>query len=461
MPATPRSTTNNKSRGLTHPTNSSCDTVEKGYVCNPKISRFWGQYSPYFSVASEISADIPAQCKITFANVLSRHGARDPTASKTTKYSALVDRIHSDSTSYSKDYAFIEDYEYTLGADDLSVFGQLQMVNSGIKYYKRYQSLAKDTTPFIRSSGGDRVVESALNFTQGFHSARIQDFSSNKTDGYPYSMVIISEDEGYNNTLDHGLCTSFEDGYDSTIGASAQASWAAVFTPNITARLNANLPGVSFTTTETIYMMDLCPFTTVANILGTISPFCSLFTEAEWKAYDYYQTLGKYYGYGAGNPLGPTQGVGFTNELIARLTASPVKDHTSTNSTLDDNATTFPVGGSTKLYADFSHDNDMTGIFAALGLYNATKSLSNTTLESAYQANGYSSSWTVPFAGRAYIEKLSCKGEKEELVRVLVNDRVLPLQTCGGDKLGRCRLSKFVESLSFARQGGFWDQCFV
>lgn len=74
---------------------------------------------------------------------------------------------------------------------------------------------------------------------------------------------------------------------------------------------------------------------------------------------------------------------------------------------------------------------------------------------------GYSASWTVPFAARAYFEKMSCVGAGEELVRVVVNDRVVPLEICGGDELGRCGLSSFVESLSFAREGGDWGECFV
>ena len=57
---------------------------------------------------------------------------------------------------------------------------------------------------------------------------------------------------------------------------------------------------------------------------------------------------------------------------------------------------------------------------------------------------------------------MTCSGaEREELVRVLVNDRVIPLQNCNADALGRCTLSDFINSLSFARAGGNWDQCFV
>ena len=350
---------------------------------------------------------------------------------------------------------------YTLGADQLSRFGQQQLINSGMKYYHRYKDLARGITPFVRSSGQERVVESAQNWTQGFHDARITDNKADPNDGYPYDILIISEENGSNNTLDHGLCTAFEEGFDSTIASSAQAEWVSIFTPSITARLMANLPGLNLTNQDTIYMMDLCPFNTVANAEGTISPFCALFTETEWQYYDYYQSLGKYYGFSWGNPLGATQGVGFTNELIARMTSSPVRDHTSTNSTLDGSEETFPVGEGTALYADFSHDNDLTGIFSALGLYNATRPLLNTTMQTVAETNGYSASWTVPFAARTYFEKMTCVGASEEFVRVIVNDRVLPMETCGGDEVGRCTLSAFVESLAFAQEGGDWDQCFL
>jgi hypothetical protein len=205
--------------------------------------------------------------------------------------------------------------------------------------------------------------------------------------------------------------------------------------------------------------MDMCPFDTLASSTAKVSPFCRLFTEEEWHQYDYYQSLGKYYGYGNGNPLGPTLGVGFVNELIARLTERPVNDRTNTNRTLDSDPITFPLDR--KVYADFSHDNDMSAIFAALGLYNKTEPLSNTTLQGTDVTNGFSAAWTVPFAARMYVEKLSCEGEEEEFVRITVNDRVMPMEFCHADKFGRCRLSDFVESQSFSRGGGHWDKCFA
>lgn len=441
------------------PEDESCTTVDHGYQCSPKISHYWGQYSSYFSVPSDISPDVPEQCQITFAQVLSRHGARDPTLQKTQRYHKLIEDIQSKATSYGNQFAFIKSFKYTLGADMLSQFGQKQMVDSGISFYNRYKNISRTITPFIRASRQTRVIESAQNWTQGFHKARLQHSGSTDEGEYPYNILTISEGTGSNNTLNHGLCYEFEEGHFSEIGSSAKDIWASIFTPSIAARLNSNLPGVNFTSESVIDLMSLCPFHTVANELGHVSPFCKIFSEEEWHSYNYYQTLGKYYKYSWGNPLGPTQGVGFTNELIARMTNKPVNDHTSTNSTLDNNPETFPISEKNALFADFGHDNTMISVFSALGLFKSTPPLSNTTLEEAKALKGLSTSWIVPFGSRAYFEKMKCADIDEELVRIIINDRVVPLETCRADAIGRCKLNDFINSLTFAQQGGDWDKC--
>ena len=208
--------------------------------------------------------------------------------------------------------------------------------------------------------------------------------------------------------------------------------------------------------------MDLCPFDTVASRTGAISPFCALFSQAEWRQYNHYQSLGKYYGYGAGNPFGPTLGVGYVNELIARLTASPVDDHTSTNRTLDSDPDTFPLGSEYRLFADFSHDNTLASIYAALGLDRSFPPLSNTTLDGSRETDGYSAATFVPFGARMYVEKLQCQGANEEAIRIILNGRVVPLEACkgrGGIE-GLCPLSVFLETLAWTKDGGRWADCF-
>ncbi|CAK7273597.1 hypothetical protein SEPCBS119000_005742 [Sporothrix epigloea] len=489
----------------------SCDTVDHGYQCYPQVAQNWGQYAPFFSVPSELKASeatalapgaapddqayLPSGCRFTFAQVLSRHGGRDPTSGRSTAYAALVARILANVPTFEDgpdgDFSFLSDYTYRMGADELTRFGELQLEHSGQHFYRRYRSLVQALSaeaektkagghvdPFVRSADQHRVVLSAIHWIQGFQAARRSDRAvpNKHSDSETKHIVLLPEAAGFNNTLSYnGLCKKFS----AHAGTVAQQTFADTFVPAITARLNRGLPGANVSDTETIYLMDLCPFETIADekiegasttqaVVGggrRLSPFCHLFTEAEWRDYDYYQTLGKWYGFGDGSALGATQGVGFVNELLARLTESPVDDHTSTNRTMTADPATFPLDA--HIYADFSHDNDMANIFAALGLYNTTNTRttppSNTTRTEPADLQGYAASWTVPFAARMYVEKMACDADEagEEYVRILVNDRIMPLAACGSDQYGRCRLSRFVDSLAFARSGGHWDDCFA
>lgn len=428
----------------------SCDTIDHGYRCSPKTTHFWGQYSLWFSVPSKIDVAPPKDCKVTFANVLSRHGGRDPTIGKTLAYGVLIADIQSKAKQYPGKYEFLKHYEYTLGADQLTDAGRQEMVNSGVHFYRRYEKLIKKHTPFVRAGGQQRVIESAQMWLRGI----------SRSTGQPPEGIDLTIPEGpkWNNTLSHDTCPAFDEGPSHGLGERAQHIWVKEFVPPIRHRVNSEL-GTNLSMISIVYLMDMCPFDTLAHPDAKMSEFCHLFTDKEWHAYDYYQTLGKYYGYSVGNPLGATQGVGYVNELLARLTEKPVEDNTNTNSTLDSDPKTFPLDR--KVYADFSHDNDISGVLAALGLYNETKPLSNTTIESTKDTGGFSAAWTVPFASRLYVEKLQCKHEEEEYVRIIVNDRVHPMKFCDADKHGRCKLSKFVESQEFARTGGNWGGCFT
>ncbi|KAF4959199.1 hypothetical protein FGADI_1843 [Fusarium gaditjirri] len=356
-------------------------------------NKLWGQYSSFFSVPSEIDSSTPDDCEVTVGIALSRHGARYPTAGKTTAYSATIARLQKSVTNYGKGYEWLKDYEYNLGSEDLTDLGQDQMVDSGQAFYERYIGLAEKTDPFIRASGSERVIISSHNFTQGFYASR-----GESGDDYIDAILVIPEEPGINNTLSHGTCSSFEDN-DEVGDNSAQTAWGNKFLPPIRDRLNRNLHKAKLSLQETVYLMDLCPFNIVNTPDGVgQSRFCDLFSIEDWRSYDYYMTLGKYYEYGNGNAMGPTQGVGYVNELVSRLTRKPVEDRTTTNRTLDGNPETFPLDRA--LYADFSHDNTMVSIFSAMGLYNSTSKLPKHHIVPAIRAHGYSSAWVVPFAAR-------------------------------------------------------------
>ncbi|KDN69936.1 putative histidine acid phosphatase [Colletotrichum sublineola] len=413
-------------------------------------SHYWGTFSPFFPVPSEIDPAIPSGCQITFVQGMMRHGSRNPNAAKLKQYKALIERLQKSVSNYGKRVKFLQTYDLAFDADQLTPFGERETFDSGRSFYKRYQALADHNEPFIRTMGEKRVVESVSLWKRGYY---------HDMDDKPPTMVptnVIPKTEGFNNTLHHGTCTAFETDY-AFRGKEAQKPWLAKFTRPITTRLNEMLPGADLTTTDTVHLMQLCPMNTAINNIR--SEFCDLFTAEEWMDNEYSETLAKYYSWSYGNPLGPTQGVGFTNELIARLTRQPVVDHTSTNTTLTGDPATFPLDK--KIYVDFTRGNTMLAVYSALGLYKNVRPLSKTRRTPAVDAGGFQTSWLIPFAARMYVEKMKCGGQDEEMVRVLVNNRVIPLSGCGADKLGMCTLERFVESMGFARSGGHWDQCFL
>lgn len=168
-----------------------------------------------------------------------------------------------------------------------------------------------------------------------------------------------------------------------------------------------------------------------------------------------------------GHPLGPVQGVGYVNELIARLTGTTVQDSTQTNHTITSNPELFPLNRT--IYADFTHDNQMAAIYSALGLFDDRKdqSFSAPIMDPTkpHKRRSWVTSRLTPFASRMVVERLECRqehGESKTRVRILVNDAVVPLPFCGDSGDGICDLEAFVQSQVYARETSIadWYKCF-
>jgi hypothetical protein len=204
--------------------------------------------------------------------------------------------------------------------------------------------------------------------------------------------------------------------------------------------------------------MLVCPFESTAHI--SKSAFCppSVFTSREYKEFAYRFDLDKFYNTGYGQPLGRVQGVGYVNELLARLSKKPVEDRTQTNWTLDHNWETFPLDRN--FYVDFTHDNAMVAVYGALGLFEQPEMLDP---EHPDKRRTWRANEMVPFSSRMVTEKLTCGHEGKEYVRIMVNDALQPLEFCGTDGTdGLCELHKFVKSQRYARHNGEgdWEKCF-
>ncbi|KIM38767.1 hypothetical protein M413DRAFT_241634 [Hebeloma cylindrosporum] len=414
----------------------------------PEIQRFWGSYTPYFS--AQPYTPPPSNCRISQVNIIQRHGARFPTSGATTRIKVAIKKLQSATHYTDLPLAFLVNYTYSLGKDNLVPFGALQSTEAGEITFKRYQQLiSQDNLPFVRSSSGQRVVDSATNWTAGFSFASGHVYN-------PTLSVILSED--LNDTLDDAMCPNAG---SSDLQTDA---WNAIYGAPIAERLNAQAPGANLVAADISNLIPLCAFESIAQ--NATSPFCALFTPAEFAQFEYFADLDKYYGTGYGQALGPVQGVGYINELLARLTGKPVSDNTQTNRTLDASPVTFPLDRT--LYADFSHDNQMVAIYAALGLFNQSTPLDPTMPD---PKRTWITSRLTPFSGRMVTERLSCRKKGSgghlvksgEYVRILVNDALQPLTFCAADKHGLCTLSNFVRSQGYAINNGEGDfeKCFA
>lgn len=217
----------------------------------------------------------------------------------------------------------------------------------------------------------------------------------------------------------------------------------------ITSRLNQYIRGYELTEADIGAMMDLCGFQT--EIAGS-SPFCDVFTASEWKDFEYAMDLQYYYGSGPGNPLSGTTFWPYLKAVTDLFSVGPGKTTSNTSNGF------IPPS----LLMSFTHDNDITPLISALGLFNES---SYAPLDPIHPktTRKFRTSYAITFAGRVALERLSCdlsprpstvkhtagvpqpKPSTEAFVRIKVNDAVVPLSGCSEGPGGSCRLSQFVK----------------
>ncbi|KAJ3570641.1 hypothetical protein NP233_g4262 [Leucocoprinus birnbaumii] len=417
-----------------------------------ETQKLWAAYSPYYSVQEYKPP--PEECHLTQVNILQRHGARYPTLGQSARIATALMRLQEAVLYTDAHFEFIKNYEYDLNTDDLLPFGEHQMSESGRKSFVRYANLANEhNIPYVRASGSDRVIQSTVKWIDGFRNG-----SGGIID--PPLALVIPEIKGYNNTLDDKSCPN-ADHPDAPMD-----TWQNIYAKPIADRFNSIARGMpeNITSDDAQALITLCALETVAK--EKYSSFCNLFTQSEFEDFEYAVDLDKFYFTGYGSALGPVQGVGYINELLARLTDQPVEDHTQTNYTLDSNPTTFPLGRG--IYVDMSHDNLMVAVFSAMGLVNFNGHKAGGKLEPTKrdESRDFVVSRIVPFSGRMVVERMDCEFpgdardvvEDKTYVRILLNDAVQTLDFCEGVRGdGLCPLRSFVESQAYARGNGQGD----
>ncbi|KAJ3570644.1 hypothetical protein NP233_g4261 [Leucocoprinus birnbaumii] len=400
-------------------------STEVASIAPISVLESWAQYSPQYPVGRYSGP--PKGCEITQVNLLKRHGARFPTSGASSNILAALNKLQSASSYTHPDLQFLKNFTYDLGTDVLVPFGALQSYTAGQSAYIRYLDLFNDKNiPFVRASGSERVIDSATNWTAGFSFASQHKFN-------PVLSVIMSEEPTANNTLDDSGCPLAGDSDDEVV------PWVEQYASPIAERLNSQALDMTtnLTATDIDSLITICPFESITK--QTLSPFCKIFKKKDFVEFEWGMDLDKYYGTGYGQAIGGrVQGVGYVNELIARLTNTPVRDDTQTNRTLTSNPATFPLDRT--FYADFSHDNQIVAIYSAMGLLNEEHEvLDNTKVNPKTE---WDTSKVVPFSSEMVVERLACADRSlgKEFVRIFINDALQRSSFCGGDADGIWRL---------------------
>ncbi|KZP04082.1 phosphoglycerate mutase-like protein [Athelia psychrophila] len=409
--------------------------------------KLWGNLSPWYSIARgafgvDSGPEAPATCRVTGLHLLHRHGARYPTARAAYGNPAqFSSRLHDQDWETSGDLEFMNDWTYKLGEEVLTPFGRQQLFDLGISMRMKYGFLLRNFTdtnqiPVFRTESQHRMLHSALNFATGFFGLPLEG---------KYQQSITVEAPNFNNTLSpRKTCPNTGDPRKDGLSVAKVKQWVAIYLASARDRLGAQMKGYDLTVEDVYTMQQMCAYETVA--IG-YSKFCELFTEDEWEGFNYALDLTFWYDSAFGYPFAKPLGVGYVQELVARLTETPIAVHnSSTNATLNSNPVTFPLGQS--LYVDATHEVVVLYVITALNLTSfaaggplpATHIPANRTFRSAELA---------PFATNLQFQLLSCDSVPDPQIRVIVNDGVVPLtglRGCPEQKDGMCPVSTFVEA---------------
>jgi len=421
------------------------------------IVRHAGPHAPFHQIGSYEPP--PEGCKIVQVNQVQRHGSRYPTAKANRKIRHALGKLRN-ASHLDESLVFLNNYQYHLGQDSLLPLGATESFEAGAQFASRYHHIiGPKNLPFIRASASRRVVDSAQNFTAGLSSRVGMNLNSFTPD------LIISEDPNSNNTLDNNSCPNRK-------SSDKKARWLKIFGARITSRLNSLAVDANLDNQDTVALMQLCIFESLAD--EKLSRFCKLFDHSDWQGYGYYCDLNKYYNHGPGNRLGQAEGIGYVAELIARLTGDRKwveQDQSKVNQTLDQSRATFPLNQSS--YVDFSHDNQMISILAALG-FPARQTLPERGPPPSPKK--WDVSQWMPFASRLTTEKIVCDSHhhhhhQNEFVRFILNDMVMAVPSCKDGPQNEtleqsakiCSLSEFVESRRgvLGRSKSLHEQCSV
>lgn len=214
------------------------------------------------------------------------------------------------------------------------------------------------------------------------------------------------------------------------------------------------------------------------SIEWATSPVCDLSTPADWRRYNYAQSLDFYYYQGIGNSASRGAYQGYLRELYARLNQSalPLEPVLTLNTTV---AATggFPVGGADapRFYMDATHDANIAAIQLIFGLWDGPP-LSDAKDAQLNSTTPFDAARAVPYQTKTAFETITCPGRDTQYLRVRTNEVPYPARKQKWCPLthdeqhdvpahllqaGLCPLPAVLRGLEWVNGDGAWNTCFL
>ncbi|KAA8916123.1 hypothetical protein TRICI_001774 [Trichomonascus ciferrii] len=487
------------------------------------LLRHTGIDGPYHYLKEVVSADVPEGCQVNQVHLLSRHAERFPDIDEYNRFENLLCKIRENNPHGPLE--FIRDYELFMdegdagkltydgpfsGRDEARRFGQEfyekygHLVDGDSAWNKKYHhdSYNRDNVRVFSSSLG-RVQETAHEFIKGFFHNYDHDEDCDWSDHHNDRVIVLDEDcsNGANSLTPHKSCDPYKERVKKAIFEDREF-WYGDAGHEILDRVNQFVDGC-LDLDDVHNLFSLCSYE--LNAKGR-SEFCDIFSKHEWCVYEYDQDVVNYYARGPGNEYSRAVGSTFARALLKLLHEDSSYYHngydghhyndydhdghhsydydhddyydgkyvaTNTNMTADYNSTvTLSSFGrdhwsNKNLFFSFTHHDDVTALFTALGFWNPRQ-----PLPKDYRPD-HGSPWVAadisPMKQHLTIERLECHDNHYcntsdcdcdcdsssdncdcswndgQFVRVLLNDAVLPIPECRNGPGHSCALDRFTK----------------
>lgn len=388
---------------------------------------------PYVeSIGFGIPADkISCNLKPDKVFVFARHGERYPTENAAAElkklYTKLKENPNVDYDSLMETpFAFIQDWKFFISNEDqvgqLTTRGKFSGINNlynfGKKVRTTYDHLFFSVDQPFFAAGSSRCVQSAIEFSKGF-------FHGDEKSWKAYAKMVTIPEKA-------------EMGADSlTVGKSCKylppfepSDYVGEFLEEEADRLNYIAPDFNLSAYDVVSAAAYCAFE--LNALGE-SKVCELLELPAFLDAEYSIDAEMWHNY-AMSLLSFTLGSVYVDAMMRVFEED-----------LDES-----------FYFSFTHDHDLLYFMNALGIFDYQES---PLLYKRIAFNRwFRTARFVPMGARVVIERYTKKSEK--LIRVLVNDSVIPLPQCQSGPSYMCKLSKLREMLELRRKKeNFVERC--